>query len=199
MKAEGAKVKLSFGETFRTAWRPYRRLYSYAMPYKWRLIVGIAFGFAFGLVNATLAWVVLRVSSFIFPGSALRGPQAVLAHREILNIGPKIDSIVWICLLIPLVMTIRSLCSYGNAYYMNWVSNKVVTDIRNQLFSKIVRHSMDFFNRMRTGFLMSRIANDTRNMQQALASVSSDVFKQPVTILGTVIVLLFMDWKFTVV
>src|SRR5438876_10065998 len=123
----------------------------------------------------------------------------VMAHREILNIGPKIDSIVWICLLIPLVMTIRSLCSYGNAYYMNWVSNKVVTDIRNQLFSKIVRHSMDFFNRMRTGFLMSRIANDTRNMQQALASVSSDDFKQPVTILGTVIVLLFMDWKFTVV
>ncbi len=197
-KAEGAKLKLSFGETFRTAWKPYLRLYSYAMPYKWRLIVGIAFGVGYGTVTGALTWVVLKVSSFVFPGSALKGP-AVLAHRELLNVGPKIDSIVWICLLIPLVMTVRSLCSYGNAYYMNWVSNKVVTDIRNQLFSKIVRHSMDFFNRMRTGFLMSRIANDTRSMQQALSSVSSDVFKQPVTILGTLTVLLLMDWKFTVV
>src|SRR5437588_9471577 len=116
-----------------------------------------------------------------------------------LTICPKIDSILWICLLIPLVMTIRSLCSYGNAYYMNWVSNKVVNDVRNQLFAKIVRHSMDFFNRMQTGFLMSRIANDTRSLQQALSSVSSDVFKQPVTIIGAVIVLLLMDWKFTVV
>src|SRR5205809_4516206 len=58
---------------------------------------------------------------------------------------------------------------------------------------------MDFFNRMQTGFLMSRIANDTRSLQQALSSVSSDVFKQPVTIVGAVIVLLLIDWKFTVV
>src|SRR5205814_4987000 len=103
------------------------------------------------------------------------------------------------CLAIPLVMTIRRLCSYANAYYMAWVSNKVVNDIRNQLFSKVMSHSMDFFNRMQGGYLMSRIQNDARNMQQALASVSSDVFKQPITIIGAVIALLLLDWKFTVV
>jgi ATP-binding cassette, subfamily B, bacterial MsbA len=58
---------------------------------------------------------------------------------------------------------------------------------------------MDFFNRMRSGLLMSRITNDTRGMQQALTSVSSDVFKQPITIIGGVAVLLYMDWKFTLV
>jgi subfamily B ATP-binding cassette protein MsbA len=197
-KAEGAKVKLSFLETMRVAWGPYRRLYSYAVPYKWRFAIGLAFGAVYGLVNSVLPLTVLQVSNFIFHGAA-PNPRAVLLHRDALNVGPKIDSIVWICLLIPLVMTVRSLCSYGNAYYMNWVSNKVVNDVRNQLFAKVVRHSMDFFNRMRTGYLMSRIANDTRNMQQALASVSSDIFKQPITIVGAVAVLLMMDWKFTVV
>jgi len=58
---------------------------------------------------------------------------------------------------------------------------------------------MDFLNRMRSGLLMSRITNDTRGMQTALTSVSSDVFKQPVTILGGVAMLLYMDWKFTLV
>ena len=82
---------------------------------------------------------------------------------------------------------------------MQWVSNKVVTDIRAQLFSKMVRHSMDFFNKMRSGFLMSRITNDTRVMQMALTSVGSDVFKQPITIVGAISVLLLMDWKFTAV
>ena len=197
-KAEGAKVKLSFWETMRTAWKPYRRLYSYAGPYKARFALGLAFGIAYGILTSVLPLTVLQVSNYIFRGAA-PNPKMVLAHREMLNIGPKIDSIVWICLLIPLVMTIRSLCSYGNAYYMNWVSNKVVNDVRNQLFAKVVRHSMDFFNRMQTGFLMSRIANDTRSLQQALSSVSSDVFKQPVTIVGAVIVLLLIDWKFTVV
>ena len=198
-KAEAEKTKLSFFETIRVAWRPYRRLYSYAAPYKGRLAVGILFGLAYGLVNGVLAWVVLQVSTFIFHEGAPKGAQTILRHHEVLDVGPKIDSIVWICLAIPLVMTVRSLCSYGNAYYMQWVSNKAVTDIRNQLFSKIVRHSMDFFNRMRTGFLMSRISNDTRSMQTALTSISSDVFKQPVTIVSTVTILLLMDWKFTVV
>jgi subfamily B ATP-binding cassette protein MsbA len=96
-------------------------------------------------------------------------------------------------------MTVRSLCSYCNAYYMSWVSNKVLTDIRNQLFGKMVRHSMDFFNKMRSGFLMSRITNDTRMMQTALSSVSSDLFKQPIAIISGVAVLLYMDWKFTLV
>jgi ATP-binding cassette, subfamily B, bacterial MsbA len=197
-KAEGAKVKLSFWETMRTAWRPYRRLYSYAGPYKLRCLLGIAFGLAYGVVTSLFPFTIYRVSSFVFHGAA-PNPKMVLAHREMLNVGPKIDSIVWICLAIPVVMTIRSLCSYGNAYYMNWVSNKVVNDIRNQLFAKIMHHSMDFFNRMRSGYLMSRISSDTRNMQQALASISSDVFKQPITIIGAVVVLLLMDWKFTIV
>ncbi len=82
---------------------------------------------------------------------------------------------------------------------MQWVSNKVVTDIRDQLFSKMVRHSMDFFNKMRSGFLISRITNDTRVMQMALTAVGSDIFKQPMTIVGAIAVLLLMDWKFTVV
>ena len=197
-KAEGAKVKLSFWETMRIAWGPYRRLYSYAGPYKARFMVGLALGITYGLVNSLLPLAVLRVSNFVFHGAA-PNPKMVFAHREMLNVGPKIDSIVWICLAIPLIMTVRSLCSYGNAYYMNWVSNRVVNDVRNQLFAKVMHHSMDFFNRMRSGYLMSRIASDTRNMQQALASVSSDVFKQPITIIGAVAVLLLMDWKFTIV
>jgi len=192
------KRKPSFWQTLRTASGPYRRLYSYVKPYKWRFVLGLSFGFAFGMVNSLVPLAVLQVSTFIFHGAA-PNPRALLTNHEMLNVGPKIDSIVWICLAIPLIMTVRSLCNYGNAYYMNWVSNKVVTDIRNQLFGKIVRHSMDFFNKMRAGFLMSRITNDTRGMQMALTTVSSDLFKQPIAIIGGIIVLLLMDWKFTVV
>jgi subfamily B ATP-binding cassette protein MsbA len=197
-KNKGEKIKLSFWETMRIAGGPYRRLYYYVKPYKWRFIFGLLFGFAFGLVNSTFPAVVMWVSSFIFPGGATN-PKAMLHHNEMLNVGPKINSIALICLAIPLVMTLRGVFSYGNAYFMNWVSNRVVQDIRNELFSKMIRHSMDFYNKIRAGFLMSRIANDTRSMQMALTTVSSDVFKQPVTIVGAIIVLLYIDWKFTVV
>ena len=195
------KTKLTFWETMRAASGPYRRLFSYVKPYRWRFVLGLAFGFAFGAVNSLFPLVVSRVTGFIFHGTPGIGnnPMALATHTELLNAGPKINAILITCLAIPAVMTARSLCSFANAYYMNWVSNKVVSDIRVQLFNKIIRQSMDFFNKMRSGLLMSRITNDTRGMQMALSSVSSDVFKQPVTIIGGIAVLLWMDWKFTIV
>ena len=197
-KSKTTKKKLSFWQTIRAVSGPYGRLYGYVKPYKVRFILGLSLGFAFGLVNSLLPLVVARVTSTIFHGAA-PSPMALRSNLEALNAGPKINSIVLICLAIPAIMTVRSLCSFGNSYYMQWVSNKVVTDIRTQLFSKMVRHSMDFFNKMRSGFLMSRITNDTRAMQMALTTVSSDLFKQPVAVIGGITVLLLMDWKFTVV
>jgi len=195
---KAAKKRPPFWQTLKAASGPYRRLYGYVKPYKTRFILGLSLGVAFGMVNSLLPLVVARVTSTIFHGAA-PNPMALRSNLEILNTGPKINSIVLICLAIPAIMTVRSLCSYGNSYYMNWVSNKVVTDIRGQLFGKMVRHSMDFFNKMRSGFLMSRITNDTRAMQMALTSVSSDLFKQPIAVVGGISVLLVMDWKFTVV
>jgi len=196
MKDKAEKEKVSFRETIRVAWKPYKRLYTYVGPYKWRFIFGLALGFLFGAVNGCFPLVLQKVTSTIFHGAI---PKATdLTHRsQLLNAGGSVKSIVFICLLIPAVMTVRSLMSYGNAYYMNWVSNRVVTDIRNELFSKIVGQSMDFFNRMRAGVLMSRIINDTIGMQAALSQVSSDAFKQPISIVLGVAVLLYMDWKFT--
>src|SRR5881296_106976 len=193
--AKPARKRQSVWQTLRAASGSYRRLYGYLKPYKTRFIMGLALGLAYGGVNSLFPLAIARVTSTIFHGAA---PNA-MALRSNLDTGPKINSILLICLAIPAIMAVRSLCSYGSTYCMQWVSNKVVTDIRAQLFSKMVRHSMDFFNKMRSGFLMSRITNDTRVMQMALTSVGSDVFKQPITIVGAITVLLLMDWKFTVV
>ena len=196
--AKAAKKKQSLWQTLRAASGPYRRLYAYVKQYKVRFIVGLLLGFAYGGVNSLLPLATARVTSAIFHGAA-PNPMALRSNLGVLDTGPKINSIILICLAIPAIMTVRSLCSFGNTYCMQWVSNKVVTDIRAQVFSKMVRHSMDFFNKMRSGFLISRITNETRVVQMALTAVSSDIFKQPITIVGAITVLLLMDWKFTLV
>jgi subfamily B ATP-binding cassette protein MsbA len=197
-KEKARNKRLSFWQTLRAAAGPYRRLYGYVKPYKIRFALGLALGLAYGGVNSLFPLAIARVTSTIFHGAA-PNPMALRSNLHALDTGPKINSIVLVCLAIPAIMTLRSLCSYGSTYCMQWVSNKVVSDIRAQLFSKMVRHSMDFFNKMRSGLLMSRITNDTRMMQMALTTVGSDVFKQPITIVGAISVLLLMDWKFTVV
>jgi subfamily B ATP-binding cassette protein MsbA len=192
------KPKQSFWTTIRIGWGPYRRLFAYAMPYKMRLILGLGFGFLAGFITSLMPLVLARVASVVFQG-ATPSPTTLATHPELMDKGPPINSLVLLCLAIPAVMIARSLCGYVNTYYMTWVSAKVLTDIRTQLFGKMLSHSMDFFNKMHSGFLISRITNDTQMMQSALSSVSSDLFKQPVAIVGGISVLLYMDWKFTLV
>jgi subfamily B ATP-binding cassette protein MsbA len=196
--AKPAKKKQSLWKTLRAASGPYRRLLGYIKPYKTRFIVGLFLGFAYGGVSSLLPLAISRVTGTIFHGAA-PSPTSLGSNLQALDTGPKINSILLICLAIPAIMTVRSLCSYGNTYCMQWVSNKVVTDIRGQLFNKMVRFSMDFFNKMRSGLLISRITNETRVVQMALTAVSSDVFKQPVLIVGAISVLFVMDWKFTLI
>src|SRR5882724_1632174 len=196
--AKRAKKKQSLRETLREAPILYRRLYGYVKPYKVRFILGLVLGLAYGGVNSLFPLAIARVTSTIFHGAA-PNPMAVRHNLGVLDTGPKINSIVLICLAIPAIMTVRSLCSYGSTYCMQWVANKVVSDIRSQLFNKMLRNSMDFFNKARSGFLMSLITNNTRVMQMALSTVGSDIFKQPVTIVGAISALLLMDWKFTLV
>ncbi len=187
--AKPAKKKQSLWQTLRAASGPYRRLLGYVKPYKVRFIVGLLLGFAYGGVSSLLPLAISRVTGTIFQGAA-PNPTALRSNFHALDTGPKINSIILICLAIPAIMMLRSLCSYGNTYCMQWVSNKVVTDIRGQLFNKMVRLSMDFFNRMRSGL---------RVVQMALTAVSSDIFKQPVLIVGAISVLFLMDWKFTLI
>ncbi len=197
---EPAKKKRSFAEILKEGSGPYRRLFQYVKPYKFRFGIGLAFGFLYGVINGFLPLVLGKVMAFVFQGGGgAMGPQQLLQQRDQLDVGPKIDSLVVLCLAIPAVMLARSACTFLNAYYMAWVSNKVLTDIRTELFQKILSHSMDFFNKARSGFLMSRITNDTRMMQMALSSVSSDLFRQPVAIISGVSVLLYLDWKFTII
>ena len=173
--AKAAKKKQSFWQTLRAASGPYRRLLGYIKPYKARFITGLLLGFAYGGISSLLPLAISRVTGTIFHGAA-PSPTSLGSNLQALDTGPKINSILLICLAIPAIMTVRSLCSYGNTYCMQWVSNKVVTDIRGQLFNKMVRSSMDFFNKMRSGLLISRITNETRVVQMALTAVSSDIF-----------------------
>lgn len=193
------KVKRSIWQTVKAASGPYRRLFQYVKPYKWRFGLGLGFGFLYGAISSCLPIVLGNVMAAVFQGQPVN-PQELVRHSDQYNGAPQMTSwtLLW-CIGIPAIMTARSLVSYLNGYFMAWVSMKVLTDIRNQLFQTILAHSMDFFNKMRSGFLMSRITNDTRMMQTALSSVSSDIFKQPVAIIGGVGVLLYLDWKFTIV
>jgi ATP-binding cassette, subfamily B, bacterial MsbA len=194
-----SKKRMSPREFVRTLIGPYRDLYPYLKPHAGKFALALTFGALYGVISGALPLVLNIVSSQIFPNG--KGNANVMKNMmggAALDAG-DINSVILICLLIPFIMVLRSLFDYLNAYYMAWVSLRVLADIRRKLFAHILSQSLEFFNRERSGTLISRVANDSRVAQTALTSISSDLVKQPLTIISAFAVLLHLDWKFTVV
>ncbi|MEI8311258.1 MAG: ABC transporter ATP-binding protein [Verrucomicrobiota bacterium] len=190
-----AKEKLPFFQLLRAFWAPYLRLAKYLKPYKKRFVMGLVFGILAGVLNGVFPLVIKKAGEAILPpGQSVGNPTQML--KSGMDSGPGIDSVIWISLLIPAAMVARGIFSYLNSYCLAWVSLRVLRDIRTQLFSHLISQSLGFFNRSKSGKLISRVLNDTRVAQNALTSIAGDIVSQPVAVLSGVIVLVSMDWKF---
>src|ERR1700674_3365682 len=175
---------------------PYRDLFPFLKPHLWRFILALVFGALFGLISGLLPLVLNQVNSQVFP----QGKNKIDMLSDAVNgTGAGINSVLLICAVIPFIFILRSLCDYLNSYYMAWGALRVLADIRCKLYTHILRQSLEFFNREPSGNLISRVANDTRMAQTALTSISSDLIKQPLTVISAFAVLIHLDWKFTIV
>jgi subfamily B ATP-binding cassette protein MsbA len=180
----------------RNSWKPYLELLSYIKPYKKRFVLGVAMGVLFALVNGAIPLIVKHVGDQIFPDGTSQ-QQITMAASE--SSGPGVEAVIWACLLVPLVMILRGIFAYLNAYQMSWISLRVLNDIRRQLFKSIVHQSIQFFDFSRAGRLMSRVMNDTSVAQSTLSQLSVNLFKQPIALIAGVAVVMYIDWKFCVV
>jgi len=176
--------------------RPYLELLSYIKPYKGRFFLGIVMGILFALVNGSIPLLVKFVGDRIFPGGA---DQQKIAEAASSGMGPGVESVLWACLLVPLVMILRGFFSYLNAYEMSWISLRVLNDIRSKLFASIVMQSQSFFDKAQTGRLMSRILSDTSVAQSTLTQLSVNLFKQPIALIAGIGAVMWIDWKFSLV
>jgi len=191
-----SKKRPSPREFIRLLVGPYRDLFPFLRPYLGRFVLALVFGALFGLISGLLPLVLNYVNSQVFS----QGKNKVDMLSDALNgTGAGINSVLLVCSAIPFIFVLRSLCDYLNAYYMAWVALRLLADIRCKLYTHILGQSLEFFNRERSGNLISRVANDTRMAQTALTSISSDMIKQPLTIISAFAVLIHLDWKFTLV
>jgi len=190
-------AKLPFPQLVRAFWSPYLRLLGYMKPYRKRFFLGIGCGVISGSLNGVIPLVIKKAGEPLMAAGMKLPDKSQMLSGGIGNEGPGIESVIWISLLIPLVMVARGVFSYLNVYSLAWVSLRVLRDIRTQLFAHLMAQSLDFFNREKTGKLMSRVMSDTRVTQNALTSISGDIIKDPIAVLTGVAVLVAIDWKFS--
>lgn len=83
---------------------------------------------------------------------------------------------------------------FGNTL-VQFVGHAAVTDLRNDVYGKLIRQPIGFFQHHPAGRLMSAVINDIERIRSALSEWLSDFFRQALTLLALLLVLLLTNWK----
>jgi subfamily B ATP-binding cassette protein MsbA len=100
-------------------------------------------------------------------------------------------------LFMPILVALRAVADYLGNYFMGWVSERVIRDLRLDVMGKLSALSLDFFSRATTGDLLTRINTDTSSLMRALRTGGADLVQSPMTLLAVLGYLLVLDWKLT--
>ena len=194
--------------------------WGYIRRYWVRLVASLLFGVVFALANASFVWATGALAAR-WELTEESAPKAEKTSRvqlpediERLNkkarelsqrfeaaldpwlprAGKPIDwrQIVGILSFIPTLVLIRAVADFFNNYYVGWVSERVVRDMRLDLMAKFSSLSLDFFGRFKSGDLLTRINTDTQTLLRCIRIGGADVIKESLTV---VVVFSLLCWR----
>jgi subfamily B ATP-binding cassette protein MsbA len=180
-----------------------KRLLSYVRPYAFRLAVGVAFVAFVALAEGGVALMIKLAVDFVLnPGAtSSRLPLGAIPWSEKIvylnDYFPVRFHNVWTVFAISLVVLFftKALAEYIGTTQIQYSGLAAVTDLRNQVYARILRQPIGFFQHNPTGRLISTVINDVERVRFALSEWLADLFQKSFTLVVFVAVLLGINWK----
>lgn len=145
-------------------------------------------------------WKAFALAVLGMVGTAATEPVFPAIMKYLLDNGFKTEDprMVW---LIPAgIMTlfiVRGVLSFCTSYLMTWVSAHLITDIRREMFEKMLRLPTQSFHELSAGKLISRVVVDSGNVSDAATNVLVTAARESLTALALIAYLIYLDWKLT--
>ncbi|MDU5371886.1 MAG: lipid A export permease/ATP-binding protein MsbA [Negativicoccus succinicivorans] len=156
----------------------YARLLHYVVPY-WRRGVAAIIAMIMGaLTTLAVPWIIRNII------------DDVLAAKNLVALN-------WIALGILVLFFLRGVFSYLQGYLMSYIANRVIIDIRNEVYARVQRLSLRFFDTRKTGSLMSRLTNDIGALQTAIVDNFVNIVKESVILIGSLVGMVILHWRLT--
>ncbi|MCL4801393.1 MAG: lipid A export permease/ATP-binding protein MsbA, partial [Burkholderiales bacterium] len=109
------------------------------------------------------------------------------------------DLIRWMPLVIVGLFFLRGAGAFAATYLGAWVANRVVTDLRQQMFGSLLRLPSAFYDATTTGSIVSKFTYDVGNVTGAATTAVNVLIKDTLAAIGLVAWLLYLDWKLTLI
>lgn len=157
--------------------RIYLRSIAYLKPYLLWFFASLLLAALFSTANVYFLPLVRDVIN------AINHKDLLYFHNQIFNV---------ICLF-----SARLITQFGQAYLTAWISNKIIIDIRLQLYKKLQNFSQSFYSEWKVGELINRQFSDTANLQGGILIIFENLLPQTITFFGVLTYMMVLNWKLT--
>ncbi|MCY8758815.1 ABC transporter ATP-binding protein [Bacillus haynesii] len=99
--------------------------------------------------------------------------------------------------ILALVFIVQAVCDGFSTYFLSYAGQKVVASLRGRMWFKLLRLPVRYFDEKTSGETVSRVVNDTGIVESLISDHFPQFVSGIITIVGSVIILLIMDWKMT--
>lgn len=158
----------------------YWRLLHYVYPYRGRIALALIALTAGTLLGLTMPLVVRSVVDVVF----------VERNLDLLN---------RFTLLLLLIFLAQAIFSFINRYNIAYAGERVVADLRQQLYHHLLSLSLRFFADRRTGEIVSRVTNDVTTLQSTITNNLVSLVQQSLMLIGGIFFLFWLDWRLTTI
>ncbi len=154
----------------------YRRMLGYVRPYRLHLVLaGIC------LVSISLL--------------SLAMPWAVKDLVDQVVVGEDLAQLNRIALLLAGIFVVRAVFGVAQTYLVAWAGERVVANLRRELYEHLLSLSLGFFSGQRVGEIVSRFSNDVQLIQSAVTSNLVSLLQQIATFVGVIAIVAIMNWR----
>lgn len=160
-----------------------KRIFKYILPYKGRLTAGIICMLFHSFFTVFFVKVFQDLIETIITG---------IATDE-----KGLQKLTWIALSMIGIFFLKGIFYYGQRYLTSYVSQKAVRDIRGDLYAHLQGLSLSFYNKNKTGEIISRVTNDVNILQDAIVNGAISIFYEFFTLLGGVGYLFYLNVRLT--
>jgi ATP-binding cassette subfamily B protein len=139
------------------------------------------------------------VALLVATGAGLAPPYLAGKAVDSGIVTGDVSALDWIVAAFVVVATLYAVSTYLQTYLVGWVGTRALQDLRERVFAHLQTMSIGFFTRRSPGVLISRMTNDIEALNQLVTDGVVTMFSSVLTLVGVVVILLFLDVKLALV
>ncbi len=191
----------------------FKKILQYAYPYKQYAFLNIFFNSLYALFSALSMVAFIPLLEVLFQNTKKilikpRYDESIsfktyledwLNYHITIEMSNSISStLMYVIMLIIILFLLKNLFNYMALYFITFLRNGVLKDVRNALYKKVLDLPIAFFTEKRKGDLMARISSDVLEVQVSFLSILELLIREPLTIIFTLIVMFSISAKLSI-